>query len=65
MKRRIILAAALIAVAAFAGTPDWPNLEEVIIATKCHLDVGYTATVPELMRKYSTTDVDNAFTLFD
>ena len=65
MKRKIILTAIPIAVAAFAGTPDWPNLEEVIIATKCHLDVGYTATVPELMRKYSTTDLDNAFTLFD
>ena len=27
--------------------------------------MAYTATVPELMRKYSTTDLDNAFTLFD
>ena len=50
---------------AWGGNPDWPNLEEVIIATKCHLDVGYTATVPELVRKYSTTDLDNAFALFD
>jgi len=49
----------------FAANPDWPNLEEVIIATKCHLDVGYTATVPELMRKYSTTDLDRAFALFE
>ena len=48
-----------------AANPDWPNLEEVIIATKCHLDVGYTATVPELMRKYSTTDLDRAFALFE
>ena len=55
----------LFSACAWGGNPDWPNLEEVIIATKCHLDVGYTATVPELMRKYSTTDLDNAFALFD
>ena len=53
------------AMCAWGANPDWPNLEEVIIATKCHLDVGYTATVPELVRKYSTTDLDNAFALFD
>ena len=60
-----VAAGATLSAAAVAGNPDWPNLEEVIIATKCHLDVGYTATVPELMRKYSTTDLDNAFALFD
>ena len=60
-----VAAGATLSAAAVAGNPDWPNLEEVIIATKCHLDVGYTSTVPNLMRKYSTTDLDNAFTLFD
>ena len=60
-----VAAGATLSAVAVAGNPDWPNLEEVIIATKCHLDVGYTATVPELMRKYSTTDLDNAFALFD
>ena len=61
-----ICAAALFAAfSSPAVNPNFPNLEEVIIATKCHLDVGYTATVPELMRKYSTTDLDRAFALFE
>ena len=45
--------------------PDWPNLEEVIIVTKCHLDVGYTHTVPELVKLYRTTYMDKALALFD
>ncbi|MBQ4198647.1 MAG: hypothetical protein II649_02075, partial [Kiritimatiellae bacterium] len=56
----IVAVAASICAAAFspsfAANPDCPNLEEIIIAAKNHLDIGYTATVPELMRKYSTTD---------
>ncbi len=61
----LLTAAFTSAMCAWGANTDWPNLEEVIIATKCHLDVGYTATVPELVRKYSTTDLDNAFALFD
>ncbi len=64
-KTILLTAAFMSAMCAWGANPDWPNLEEVIIATKCHLDVGYTATVPELVRKYSTTDLDNAFALFD
>ena len=63
--RDILQLAMLAALPAFAANPDFPNLEEVIIATKCHLDVGYTATVPQLMEKYSTKDLDRAFALFE
>ena len=63
--RSILQLAMLAALPAFAVNPDFPNLEEVIIATKCHLDVGYTATVPQLMEKYSTKDLDRAFALFE
>ena len=48
-----------------AANPDWPNLEEVIIVTKCHLDVGYTHTVPELVKLYRTSYMDKALALFD
>ena len=51
--------------AAARKSPDWPNLEEVIIVTKCHLDVGYTHTVPELVKLYRTTYMDKALALFD
>ena len=51
--------------AAARRSPDWPNLEEVIIVTKCHLDVGYTHTVPELVKLYRTTYMDKALALFD
>ena len=44
---------------------DWPNLEEEIIVTKCHLDVGYTHTVPELIERYRTAYMDRALALFD
>ena len=51
--------------AAERRSPDWPNLEEVIIVTKCHLDVGYTHTVPELIERYRTVYMDRALALFD
>ena len=51
--------------AAERRSPDWPNLEEVIIVTKCHLDVGYTHTVPELVKLYRTSYMDKALALFD
>ena len=43
----------------------WPSLKEVIIVTKCHLDVGYTHTVPELVERYRTVYMDRALALFD
>ena len=65
----IVAVAASICAAAFspsfAANPDCPNLEEIIIAAKNHLDIGYTATVPELMRKYRTTDLTKTFELLD
>jgi hypothetical protein len=44
--------------------PAWPNLEEVIVVMKCHLDVGYTMPVPKLIEKSRTRDMDRALALF-
>ena len=65
IQRKLFVAFVLAAVAANAANPDWPNLEEVIIVTKCHLDVGYTHTVPELVKLYRTSYMDKALALFD
>jgi alpha-mannosidase len=43
----------------------FPNLEEVIITWKCHLDIGYTHTVPEVINKYRTHDMDQLLAMFD
>ena len=32
-----------------AKNPKWPNLEEVIICWKTHLDIGYTDTIPSVI----------------
>ena len=50
---------------AVAANPDCPNLEEVIIASKNHLDVGFTCTVPALMRRIRTSDADGVLNLLD
>jgi alpha-mannosidase len=43
----------------------FPNLEEVIITWKCHLDIGYTHTVPEVIEKYRTSDMDKMLAMFE
>ena len=67
MKRMIVCfaSAAAFALTAFAGTPDYPNLEEVIVVSKCHLDAGYTMPVPKLQEKIRTVDSEKALALFD
>ena len=44
---------------------QWPELEEVIITWKCHLDVGYTHTVPEVIHKYRADDMDKLLAMFE
>ena len=46
------------------ATP-WPELEEVIITWKCHLDIGYTHPVPEVIQKYRTGDMDQILAMFE
>ena len=46
------------------ATP-WPELEEVIITWKCHLDIGYTHPVPEVIEKYRTGDMDQILAMFE
>jgi hypothetical protein len=60
----LLAAAAISSATAQSGTPpQWPELEEVIITWKCHLDIGYTHPVPEVIEKYRTRDMDQ--TSFD
>ena len=61
----VLVAATALGASAERKVPAWPNLEEVIIVTKCHLDVGYTHTVPELVKRYRTVYMDKALALFD
>ncbi|MCW1923148.1 hypothetical protein OKA05_11340 [Luteolibacter arcticus] len=44
---------------------EWPDLEEVIVTFKCHLDIGYTHTVPEVVEKYRASDMDHLLAVFD
>ena len=64
IQRKLFVAFVLAAVAANAANPDWPNLEEVIVVSKCHLDAGYTMPVPQLQEKIRTVDSEKALALF-
>lgn len=44
---------------------QWPDLEEVIVTFKCHLDIGYTHSVPEVIEKYRTHDMDKILAVFE
>ncbi|MBQ8113834.1 MAG: hypothetical protein IJ146_11605, partial [Kiritimatiellae bacterium] len=50
--------------AAKRRSPEWPNLEEVIVVSKCHLDAGYTMPVPQLQEKIRKDDCEKALALF-
>jgi hypothetical protein len=43
----------------------WPELEEVIVTWKCHLDIGYTHSVPDVIAKYRGHDMDQMLAMFD
>ena len=43
----------------------WPGLEEVIVTWKCHLDIGFTHPVPEVVKKYRTSDMDQILATFE
>jgi len=66
IRRRISVVAVCVALAqgAWAGTPEYPNLEEVIVVSKCHLDAGYTMPVEKLQEKIRTSDSEKALALF-
>jgi len=52
-------------VTAYAGNAETSPIREVIIASKNHLDVGFTSTVPELMRRIRTSDADGVLNLLN
>ena len=42
--------------------PRWPNLKDVIVCWKSHLDIGFTHPLPELLEYYRNGMVDTALT---
>ncbi len=44
---------------------EWPDLEEVVVTWKCHLDIGYTHPVPEVIAKYRAHDMDAILSMFE
>ena len=51
-----------------AGTQPaspWPNLEEVIVVSKTHFDIGYTDLASRVVDRYRTSMADQALKLVD
>ena len=47
-----------------AGSP-WPKLEDVIIVSKTHFDIGYTDLASKVVDRYRTTMADQALKLVE
>ena len=43
----------------------WPKLEEVIVVSKTHFDIGYTDLASRVVGRYRTTMADQALRLVD
>jgi hypothetical protein len=43
----------------------WPNLEEVIVVSKTHFDIGYTDLASRVVEQYRTSMADRALKLVD
>src|SRR5664279_4464208 len=48
-----------------AGKSAWPNLNEVIIVSKTHFDIGYTDLASRVVDRYRTTMADQALKLVE
>ena len=44
---------------------SWPNLEEVIVVSKTHFDIGYTDLASRVVDRYRTSMADQALKLVD
>ena len=60
------LAAAGTARSAWAENASrWPKLEEVIVVSKTHFDIGYTDLASRVVERYRTSMTDQALKLVD
>lgn len=50
---------------AIVAPEKWRHMEEVIVAYKTHLDIGYTHTRDELLATYKTSMMDRAMGIID
>ncbi len=48
-----------------AGAADGAGVQEVIIVSKTHFDIGYTARVAEVLNRYRTTMMDGALSVME
>ncbi len=61
-----VLSAFFVAARATAqSAPAWPNLEEVIVVSKTHFDIGYTDLASRVVDRYRTSMADQALTLVE
>lgn len=60
-----LLLLAPVALAAADATNAWPQLEEVIVVSKTHFDIGYTDLASKVVDRYRTTMADQALKLVD
>ena len=58
-----LLVACMVAISAHAA--DVTGVKEVIIVSKTHFDIGYTARVAEVLNRYRTTMMDGALAVMD
>jgi len=45
--------------------PHWPNLKEIIVCWKSHLDIGFTHPLPDLLEYYRNGMIDKALDAMD
>ena len=65
---RVLLPALIAAAAlpAWAGnTSRWPKLEEVVVVSKTHFDIGFTDLASRVVDRYRTSMADQALKLVD
>jgi alpha-mannosidase len=47
------------------GSSPWPKLEEVVVVSKTHFDIGYTDLASKVVDRYRTTMADQALKLVE
>jgi hypothetical protein len=65
---RLSISCGLLLLAATAGAEQsspWPKLEEVIVVSKTHFDIGYTDLASRVVDRYRTSMADQALKLVD
>jgi len=67
MRRRatLVICLAVIVSGVSVMAQTFTNIDEVIVVSKTHFDIGYTALASEMVKRYRTTMIDKALDLCD